>query len=101
MTRRDPNRRTIAATAIIAVGLAGTIIDPNGVVGVTLFGAAAAALIHLLARPVARLVRTVARPPAGFAPKRVTPVLRWRTITAIALSSGALLGATNLFDSNS
>ena len=101
MTRRHPNLRTIVATAIIAVGLAGTIIDPNGVVGVILFGAAAAALLYLVARAVARLVRTLERPSGGFAPRRVAPVLRWRTITAIALGSGALLGATNLFDSNS
>ena len=101
MTRRHPNLRTIVATATIAVGLAGTIIDPNGAVGVILFGAAAVALIYLAARPFARLVRVVERPTGGFAPRRVAPVLRWRTIAAIALGSGALLGATNLFDSNS
>ena len=101
MTRCHPNLRTIVATATIAVGLAGTIIDPNGVIGVSLFGAAAASLLYLVARPVARLVRTVQRPSGGVAPKRVAPVLRLRTITAIALGSGALLGTTNLFDSNS
>jgi hypothetical protein len=101
MTHRHPNLRTIVAIAIIAIGLAGTIIDPDGVVGVILFGAAAAALLHLVARPVARLIRTVQPPSGGFAPRRVAPLLRWRTITAIALGSGALLGATNLFDSNS
>ena len=94
-------RGTTVATATIAVGLAGTIIDPNGVVGVILFGAAAAALLYLVVRLVARLVRTVERPSVGFAPRRVAPVLRWRTIAAIALGSGDLLGATNLFDSNS
>jgi hypothetical protein len=101
MTRRHPNRRTIVATVIIAIGLAGTIIDPNGVVGVSVFGAAAAALLYLLARPVARLIRTVQPASGGFAPRRVAPLLRRRAITAIALGSGALLGATNLFDSNS
>jgi hypothetical protein len=101
MSRRHPNLRTIVPTVIVAIGLAGTIIDPNGVIGVILFGAAAAALLYLVARPVARLVRTVERPAGRFAPQRVAPVLRWRTIAAIALGSGALLGATNLFDSNS
>src|SRR3954451_16197910 len=101
MTCRYPNHRTIVPSAIITVGLAGTILDPNGVVGVILFGAAAAALLYLVVRFVARLVRAAERPSVGFTPKRVAPVLRWRTITAIALGSGALLGATNLFDSNS
>jgi len=101
MTRPHPNLRTIVPAVIIAIGLAGTIIDPDGVVGVILFGAAAAALLYLVARPVARLLRRVERPARGFAPKRVAPVLRWRTIAAIALGSGALLGVTNLFDSNS
>jgi len=101
VTRSHPNLRIIVPTVIIAIGLAGTIIDPNGVVGVILFGAAAAALLYLVARPVAHLLRTVERPAVGFAPRRVAPVLRWRTIAAIAVGSGALLGATNLFDGNS
>ena len=49
MTRQNPNRGRIVAGAVIAIGLAGTIIDPNGVVGVMLFGAAAAALLYLVA----------------------------------------------------
>src|SRR4051794_41171435 len=80
MTHRHPNRRTILATVIFAFGLAGTIIDPDGIVGVTLFGAAAAALFYLVARSVARLVRVVERPSVGLAPRRMAPVLQWRTI---------------------
>ncbi len=86
--------------AVIAVGLAGTIVDPNGVIGVVLFSAAAAAVLYLIARPAARLVSAIARSAGQFAPTRVPLLVRARTIVAIALGSGALLGATNLFDEN-
>jgi hypothetical protein len=88
------NRGTLAALAVIAVGVAGTIVDPNGVVGVILFGAAAAAVLYLIARPVARRLRLPS-------PTRVPPLLRWRTLAIMAVAAGALLGATNLFDGNS
>ena len=87
------DRKTPAAVAVIAVGLAGTIVDPNGVVGVVLFGAAAAALLFLIARPVAHRLRVPS-------PQRVPMLVRWRTIAVVALAAGALLGATNLFDAN-
>jgi hypothetical protein len=87
------HRGTVAAIAVIAIGLAGTIIDPNGVVGVVLFGAAATAVLYLIARPLARLA-------GGFSPARVRPLVEWRTVGIIAIASGALLGATNLFDEN-
>jgi hypothetical protein len=86
-------RGTAAALATIAVGLAGTIIDPNGVVGVVLFGAAAAAVLYLIARPVARHLRLPS-------PARVPMLVRWRTVALMAAGAGALLGATNLFDGN-
>jgi hypothetical protein len=75
--------------------VAGTIIDPNGVVGVTLFSAAAAAALYLFTRPVARLLRAT-----RFSPKRVPFLVGGRTIAAAAVTSGALLGATSLVDEN-
>jgi len=87
------DRKTLAAVAVIAVGLTGTIVDPNGVVGVVLFGAAAAALLFLIARPLAGRLRVPS-------PRRVPMLVRWRTIAVVALAAGALLGATNLFDAN-
>jgi len=87
------DRKSLAAVAVIAVGLAGTIVDPNGVVGVVLFGAAAAVLFFLIARPVARRLRVPS-------PQRVPMLVRWRTIAVVAVAAGALLGATNLFDAN-
>ena len=53
MIRGD--RGTLAAVATIAAGLAGTIADPNGIVGLVLFSAAAAAVLYLIARPLANL----------------------------------------------
>jgi hypothetical protein len=87
------DRTTLAAFAVIATGLAGTIVDPNGVIGVVLFGAAAAAGLFLIARPLARMG-------VGFAPGRVTLLVSPRRVAVIAVAAGALLGATNLFDAN-
>jgi hypothetical protein len=100
MSRRNPNFGRIVAAAVIAAGLAGTVIDPNGVVGVVLFSAAAAALLYLIARPIARLVGAGSRRVGSFSPRRVPLLVSPRTIIAIAFTGGALLGATNLFDAN-
>ena len=87
------DRATLAAFAIIATGLAGTIVDLNGVIGVVLFGAAAAAVLFLIARPLARIR-------VGFSPARVPLLVSPRRVAVIAVTAGALLGATNLFDTN-
>ena len=96
------DRKTLAAGAVIATGLAGTVIDPNGAIGVVLFAAAAAALLYLIARSVVRLAVPSPTPDAlpAFSPTRVPLVVRWRTVGVIAVASGAMLGATNLFDEN-
>jgi hypothetical protein len=101
MTRLNPHTGRIVAGAVIAVGLAGTVIDPDGVVGVTLFGAAAVALLYFIAPPIVRLLGGVGRPSGRFSPRRVRPLVGPRALTAAAVGAGALLGATNLFDSNS
>jgi hypothetical protein len=87
------DRATLAAFAVIATGLAGTIVDPNGVIGVVLFGAAAAAVLFLIARRLARIS-------VGFSPARVPLLVSPRRVAVIAVAAGALLGATNLFDAN-
>jgi hypothetical protein len=90
-----PRDRGIAAAGgTIAVGLAGTILDPNGVVGIALFSAAATAVLYLMARAVAgtRLRRA--------SPARVPMLVRRCTVALIAVGAGALLSATNLFDAN-
>ena len=87
------DRGTLAAVSCIAIGLAGTITDPNGIVGLILISAAAGAVLYLIARPLARLS-------GSFSPAPVPVLVRWRTIAVIAVAAGALLGATNLFDEN-
>ena len=100
MTRNHPNLGRKIAVAVIAAGLTGTIVDPNGVIGVILFSAAAAAVLYLIAKPAARLIGAISRSAGEFSPRRVPLLVRGRTIGAIALGSGAMLGATNLFDEN-
>ncbi len=95
-----PDRGTAAAAGTIAVGLTGTIVDPNGVVGVVLFGAAAAAVLYLIARAVAGSRLRLSSPVRVPSPTRVPMLVRWRTIALMAVGAGALLGATNLFDAN-
>jgi hypothetical protein len=87
------SRGSAAAIGTIAVGLAGTIIDPDGVVGIVLFGAAAAAVLYLIARPLAGRLRLPS-------PARVPMLVSGRTLALMAAGAGALLGATNLFDEN-
>jgi hypothetical protein len=87
------DRATVAAFAVIATGLAGTIVDPTGVIGVVLFGAAASAVLFLIARPLAWIR-------VGFSPARMPLLVSPRAIAVIAVAAGALLGATNLFDAN-
>lgn len=97
---QHPNLRRILATAVIAVGLAGTIIDPNGAVGIILFSAAVTAAVYLFARPAARLVGALGRPAGRFSPARVPVLVGPGKLAALALTSGALLATTGLFDEN-
>ena len=48
-SRRD---RLILATALFASGVTGTIADPNGPVGIVMFGVAATTLLYLVATPM-------------------------------------------------
>ena len=98
MIPRD--RGTAAAGGTIAVGLAGTIVDPNGVVGVVLFSAAAAAVLYLIVRALSGSRLRLSSPGRLSSPTRVPMLIRWRTAALMAIGAGALLGATNLFAEN-
>ena len=52
---RSKRNRSILAAAVLAAGVVGTIEDPNGPVGIALFGVAAIALLYLIAGPVRRM----------------------------------------------
>jgi hypothetical protein len=92
------NRGTIIALALFGAGAAGTIIDPNGPVGITLFGVAAAAVVYLAAvaylnaRPFRKAAgRLVAvRRPKSMPRRRVVGVAHRRTVTMVAAAAVAL-----------
>ena len=92
------NRGTIIALALFGAGAAGTIIDPNGPVGITLFGVAAAAVVYLAAiaylsaRPFDKAARRLVavRRPKPMPRRRVVGVARRRTVTMVAAAAVAL-----------
>jgi hypothetical protein len=91
-------RGTVIALALFAAGVAGTIVDPNGPMGITLFGVAAAAVVYLTAVAYGnvRRVRGAARRPATIRRPMSTPrlrvvgVVRRRTVTVVAGAAGVL-----------
>ena len=92
------NRKTTIALALFAAGAAGTLIDANGPVGITLFGVAAVAVVYLAAvayrnaRPFRKAARRLARirRPKSMPRRRLVGVVRRRTVTMVAAVAGAL-----------
>jgi hypothetical protein len=91
-------RGTTVASVALAAGVTGTVLDPDGPIGITLFGVAIAAALYLLARPFRNscrgLVGARARRPL---PQRAMPVMRRRTV-AIVAAMGALFALWLLGD---
>ena len=90
--RSKSNRRTIVASFALAAGVTGTIVDPNGPVGKTLFGVAAAAAVYFVARPLRKVVRR--RPAASrlkpVAHRQVAWIARPRTMATVVAAMGVL-----------
>lgn len=86
------NRGTIVASSLLAAGVTGTIIDPNGPVGITLFGVAVAAAAYLVARPLIKALRrhVPASRPDRVARRTVTWIARPRTVAKVAAAMSAL-----------
>jgi hypothetical protein len=89
--------RTILASAILVVGATGTFLDPNGPVGIVLFGVAAVALLYL----IGRLVQTTFGPMKGTSlhlrsfrlptrPEPVPGVARGRTVVGVVAAMSVL-----------
>ncbi len=99
MTRsvRDLRAGTSVGVALITAGLAGTIIDNDGKVGLTLFVAGAAGLAFLIGRRLAPALphggHRLRLPPKGPIPK----VVGWRTIAVAVAAMGILLSSANVF----
>jgi hypothetical protein len=95
-SKRNPG--SIVALALFGAGVAGTIIDPNGPAGITLFGVAAAALIYLAViayrntRPFRSGTqrRAAVRRPKSMPRRRVVSVVRRRTVTVVAAAAAVL-----------
>ena len=85
-------RGAVVASAVLAAGAAGTVLDPDGPVGITLFGLAAAAALYLLAGPFAAGVRRLvgARRRTHMPPLTVVPVVRGRTVATVVATMGVL-----------
>jgi hypothetical protein len=49
--RKQLNRGNITAVVLLGIGVTGTVLDPNGPVGIPLFGVAALAALYLINRP--------------------------------------------------
>lgn len=49
--RKQLNRGNITAAVLLGIGVTGTVLDPNGPVGIPLFGVAALAALYLINRP--------------------------------------------------
>ena len=86
------NRGNIVASSALAVGVTGTVVDPNGPVGITLFGLAVAATGYLVARPLRKIVhRRAAAPRLEPASRRtVAWTARPRTMATVVAAMGVL-----------
>jgi hypothetical protein len=85
------NRGTINTLALIAVAVTGTVLDPNGPIGIALFGVAAAAAVYLSVRPVRNAVRRLAATRPKSMPRRtVASVVRGRTVVVVAAATAVL-----------
>jgi len=90
--RLKSNRGTIVASFALAAGVTGTIVDPNGPAGITLFGVAAAAALYLVARPLRKVVQR--RPEASrlkpAADRQAAWIARPRTMATVMAAMGVL-----------
>ncbi|HVD90304.1 MAG TPA: hypothetical protein VNB91_15525 [Jatrophihabitantaceae bacterium] len=85
------NRGTIIALSLFAAGVAGTVLDPNGPIGIALFGVAAAAAVYLSARPFRNAVRRlVAARPKSMPRRTMVNVVRGRTVAVVAAATALL-----------
>lgn len=85
------NRGTIIALVLFVAGLAGTVLDPNGPIGIALFGVAAAAAVYLSVRPFRNAVlQLVAARPKSMPRRTVVSVVRGRTVAVVAAATAVL-----------
>jgi len=86
----NSNRRSIVAVALLVAGVTGTVVDPSGPVGITLFGVAVAAAVYLGGGPVRRVVRRLAATSRPTTARPVVGVVRRRTVAAVVTAMSVL-----------
>ena len=91
----SPIPGTIAAFALVAAGLTGTIVDNDGTAGLALFIAGAAGALFLIGQVARSLAPRLHRP--HLPARRFPTLLRGRTIAAAVVAMGVLLSVTNVF----
>lgn len=84
------NRRSLVAAVLLVAGVTGTVVDPDGPVGIALFGVAVAAVAYLLARPARRIVRRLAATSRPSTTRTVHGVVRGRTVAVVAIAMAVL-----------
>lgn len=84
------NRGIINTLVLIAVAVTGTILDPNGPIGIASFGVAVAAALYLIAPPIRKAVRSLAASPKSMPRRTVVSVVRGRTVAVVAAATAVL-----------
>ena len=87
--RKQLNRGNITAAVLLGIGVTGTVLDPNGPVGIPLFGVAALAALYLINRPFrSALYQIDLKRPKRFRRPRLVGVVRGRSVaTVVAVMS--------------
>lgn len=89
---------TLVAFSLIGAGLAGTIVDNNGTIGLALFVAGAGGAVFLIGRQLARRLGGAAlRRPQLAGRESSSRIVSVRTIAIVVVAMGVLLSATNVF----
>ncbi len=97
LTRSSPVG-TPVAFALIAAGLAGTIVDNNGRIGLILFVAGAGGVVFLIGRQLGQRLGGVEMRRPQLAGRGSAPrIASIRTIAIGVVAMGVLLSATNVF----
>lgn len=86
----NSNRRSIVAVALLVAAVTGTVVDPSGPVGITLFGVAVAAAVYLVGRPARRVVRRLTAASRPTTARPVVGVVRRRTVAAVVTAMSVL-----------
>jgi hypothetical protein len=85
------NSKNIMAAVLLGMGVTGTILDPNGPIGIPLFGVAVLAALYLINRPFrSALYRLDVARPKRPRRRNVVGVVRGRTVALVVVAMSVL-----------